>query len=425
MNKVLGRSKHTKAIIIFLLASTFYLYEYVLQVSPSVMATEIMTTFKVEAAGLGMISACYFYSYAFMQLPAGLLFDCYGPRRLITLAILFCAMGAIFFSLTSSITMACFGRFLIGIGSAFSFIGVLVLISRWFPARQFALLAGFSQAGSSLGAIFGEYPLAKLSSLIGWRASMWFLAFLGGVLALLVWLIVRDAPYMGDRNQRTVSVLKEWRKLLIVMRKPQSWWVGLYAGCSWTPIAIFGVLWGIPYLSQLRGLSVSSAAAYCSIIWVAIGVFSPLIGWFSDKINNRRYPLMLATFVGLVGSLFLLFADSLPWIMMLLGLTALGFAAGGQTLSFALVKDNNLPEYIGSASGFNNMSVLVGATIFQPFFGIILKAIGDFHYEGLAPVYSVSSYKYSFLMIPLIYIVGLFTVTFLIKEPKNNLKLNG
>ncbi len=416
----LANTQRSKAILIFLLASAFYLYEYVLQVSPSVMASEIMTTFKVEAAGLGMISACYFYSYAFMQLPAGLLFDCYGPRRLITLAILLCAAGAVFFSLTNSITMACLGRFLIGFGSAFSFIGVLVLISRWFEARHFALLAGFAQAGSSIGAIFGEYPLAKLSMIIGWRSAMWFLAALGVVLSLLVWLIVRDAPYMGDRNQRSVSALKEWRKLLIVMRKPQSWWVGLYAGCSWTPIAIFGVLWGIPFLQELCGLSVSTAAAFCSVIWVSIGVFSPLIGWFSDRINNRRLPLMLASSVGFLGSFLLLFSDVLPWFFVLIGLVSLGFAAGSQSLSFALVKENNLPEYIGSASGFNNMSILIGATIFQPVYGIILKAIGDVRYEGLAPIYSVSSHKISFMMIPAIYAVGFLTVFFFIKETKKH-----
>ena len=123
------------AYVIFFLASSFYLYEFVLQVAPSVMASPMMQTFHVSAEGFGVISAFYFYAYAPMQLPAGLLFDRYGPRKLMTAALMLCALGSFFFASTDSVITASMGRFLIGIGSAFSFIGVLVLASRWFPPQ--------------------------------------------------------------------------------------------------------------------------------------------------------------------------------------------------------------------------------------------------------------------------------------------------
>src|SRR3990167_9745219 len=82
------------AYFIFLLSTAFYLYEFILQVAPGVMAAPMMQTFGVSATGFGMISAFYFYAYAPMQLPAGLLFDRYGPRKLMTLAIILCAFGS-------------------------------------------------------------------------------------------------------------------------------------------------------------------------------------------------------------------------------------------------------------------------------------------------------------------------------------------
>src|SRR3990167_11251286 len=118
------------AYVIFLLSASFYLYEYILQVAPSVMAESMMQAFDVSAAGFGVVSAFYFYAYAPMQLPAGILFDRYGPRRLMTFALLLCATGSFFFASTDQLFTAALGRFLIGVGSAFSFIGVLVLASR-------------------------------------------------------------------------------------------------------------------------------------------------------------------------------------------------------------------------------------------------------------------------------------------------------
>src|ERR1700735_5467360 len=91
---------------VFLLSATFYLYEYVLQVAPSVMAEPMMRAFQVNAAGFGIVSAFYFYAYAPMQLPAGLLFDRYGPRKLMTFALILCALGSFFFASTTSIVTA-------------------------------------------------------------------------------------------------------------------------------------------------------------------------------------------------------------------------------------------------------------------------------------------------------------------------------
>src|SRR5665811_13181 len=140
-----------------------------------------------DAVGLGTISAFYYYSYTPMQLPAGLLYDRFGPRRLITLAVLICAIGALLFGTTPSVFMASAGRFFMGIGSSFSFIGALLLVSRWFPPHYFALLTGLVQLMSSAGAIAGQVPLVTAINHWGWRSTIISLAIVGCLLALLVW----------------------------------------------------------------------------------------------------------------------------------------------------------------------------------------------------------------------------------------------
>ena len=182
------------AAIICILASCFYMYEFILQVSPAVMTNQLINDLGLNAITLGTMASFYYYSYTPMQLPAGFLFDRFGPRRLLTIAVLTCAMGAFLFGSTSNVATASAGRFMMGTGSAFAFIGTLVLISRWFPSRYFAFLTGLVELMSCVGAIVGETPLTIAVGHWGWRQTITILGIIGVVLALLIWLIVRDSP---------------------------------------------------------------------------------------------------------------------------------------------------------------------------------------------------------------------------------------
>ncbi|WP_035893653.1 MFS transporter [Legionella oakridgensis] len=413
----LPSSQHSvlKAYVIFFLAASFYLYEFILQVAPSVMADSMMQTFRVSAAGFGVISAFYFYAYAPMQLPAGLLFDRYGPRKLMTVALMLCAFGSFFFASTDSVFTASIGRFLIGIGSAFSFIGVLVLLSRWFPPQHFAILAGIAQLMSSIGAMFGEMPLAALIGQVGWRNASFILAAIGFFLALLLWAFIRDYPHQSTQSLPTQRFRDEWKRLKEVCRRSYTWLTGAYAFAIWTPIAVFAALWGVPFLQEKYQVSVVTASGMCSMIWLGIGIGSPLLGWISDRFNSRRLALGISSVFGLSATLLILYADvSMSWGYVVLFL--LGLGAGGQTVSFAVVKDNNPAHLVGTACGFNNLSVLVGGAIFQPLVGVILHRSEGWRLVHDIPVYTVSSYQKSLMVMPCCYLASLILVLFFIKE---------
>ncbi len=380
------------------------------------MAAPMMRTFKVTAEGFGVISAFYFYAYAPMQLPAGMLFDRYGPRKLMTGALLLCACGSFFFASTDSVVTASLGRFLIGIGSAFSFIGVLVLVSRWFPLSYFAILAGVAQAMSSVGAIFGEMPLAALIEHVGWRNASFILSLVGFLLALLLWFLIRDYPDQATQSVPKRRFLEEWRRLLEVCSRSYTWITGAYAFSVWTPIAVFGALWGVPYLQEKYHVSVVVASGLCTMIWIGIGVGSPLLGWVSDRFSSRKIALATSSVVGLVATLVLLYVPNVSLNLMYLVLFLFGFGAGGQTVSFAVVNDNNPPHLVGTASGFNNLSVLIGGAIFQPLVGVILQRISEFRIVQGVPVYLVSSYQKALLVLPCCFLASLILALWFIRE---------
>ncbi|HAT1993043.1 TPA: MFS transporter [Legionella pneumophila] len=411
-----ARNTLATSYFIFFLAASFYLYEFILQVAPSVMAESMMKTFGVTGQGFGVISAFYFYAYAPTQLPAGVLYDRYGPRKLMTFAIVLCAFGSAFFASTDSVFTACIGRFLIGIGSAFSFIGVLVLISRWFPPYYFAILAGVAQLMSSVGAMFGEMPLAALIDLVGWRSASFILAGVGFLLAILFWVFIRDYPHQQNQTIPDHYLRDEWKRLVAVCKHAYTWIIGGYAFAIWTPIAVFAALWGVPFLQEKFQVSVVAASGLCSMIWLGIGVGSPVLGWLSDKLESRRIALIISAVLGLIATLIILYWSELSYNWAYVVLFVLGLGAGGQTVSFAVVKENNTPELVGTASGFNNLSVLIGGAIFQPLVGYILQQTGSWRIVNGAHVYSISSYQTALLVMPVCFLASLLIATFLLKE---------
>ena len=419
--ETVSNQKHEKlpglwvATFVCLPACFFFLYEFVLQVSPNVMTSELMRDLHVDAAGIGFISGAYYIAYTGMQIPAGLLYDRFGPRILLAIASFICAAGAFAFALTEGVLAASSGRFLMGAGSTFAFIGCLVLVSRWFPAKYFAVLAGVVQLMSSAGAIMGEAPLAAAVETYGWREIMTIIGFAGLVLAAVVFLIVRDSP---DRTVHGMhkSHRGELARFLYVLRIPQTWTVALYSFTSWAPILVFAALWGVPFLQAVYGISATAAASAVSMVWISIGIGSPLAGWISDAIGRRVFPLFACSALGLVASSVIVFVPNIPFSMMFLLLFLFGLAASAQSLSFALVKDNNKASMVGTAIGINNTMVVCGGILFQPLVGLILRFGWDGKIQDNIPVYLVSDYRTALAIIPACFLLGVIVSAFFLRE---------
>src|SRR5690606_9072077 len=144
--------------------------EYFLRVAPSVMITDLYKAYHIGAGVFGVISAAYLYAYAPMQLPVGVLMDRYGARKLLTLATLICGIGSILFGVAPTVWLSIVSRLMMGVGSAFAFIGMVYISSHWFHGKILALLIGAGNSIGMLGAVVGEGPLSQLVQTFSWRS---------------------------------------------------------------------------------------------------------------------------------------------------------------------------------------------------------------------------------------------------------------
>ncbi len=174
--------------VIWAFASCFYFYEYLLRVSPSTMVPELMAAFSLNAAEIGVLGGAFFFTYAPMQLPVGILMDRFGARKLLTYASIGCGVGSFIFGVSKGLSLLYVGRLLIGAGSSFAFVAMVFVCSHLFEKSKRALLVGLANSIAMLGGLFGEGPLSSIVHNIGWRWTMIILGFIGVALGFLIFL---------------------------------------------------------------------------------------------------------------------------------------------------------------------------------------------------------------------------------------------
>jgi len=358
------------------LAAAYFFFDYVARVSPGVMSVDLMVAFNISAAGLGILSAFFYLPYVAMQIPVGLLVDRFSVRRLLTFMSLLTGLACVLFAMAQHINGAIVARFLIGFSAAFAFVSTLKLASEWFPLRRLGLLAGLTQALGMLGASVGEYPTSYLSHYIGWRHTLLVMAVAFVVLSVLIYFIVRDQPATKKHISRpSVGKMRIWASLKMVLSNSQSWLNALCAGLLFVPTAVFGELWGVTYLTHVRGFSEGTAAAAISLIFIGWGVGGPLTGWLSDRIGRRKPLLLISAACGCVLFLILLYVPHLSLVMTMLLFFIFGMTNTGVAIAYAIATEINPHRVVGTSIAFTNMaSICVGAAL-QPVVGWLLDVL--------------------------------------------------
>jgi len=404
------------------LAALFYAYEYLLRISPSAMEGPLRAHFTLSATGFGWLSAVYYYAYVPMQLPVGMLMDRFGPRRLLSFACLVCALGTWMFSASTVLSFSALGRFFIGLGSAFAFVGVLKLSTIWLPEDRLALVAGMTSALGTLGAMVGDNLLSKMVGIWGWQESLFYAAMLGGILFVFLWGGIRDHNKDREMGGTIHSFRVNFIDLKIILCNKQVWLNGLFGCLVYLPTTVFAELWGIPYLAHAHGLSETSAAFANSLLFFGFTLGAPTMGFISDKLKRRKLPMI----IGAMGAAILMSAilyypnlneHSIGILMFLLGLFY-----SAQTIVFAVGRELSPKEAGGTAIAMTNMIVMMGALFLQPLVGRLLDiSVWARHAaplillkgEHLQYLYIAADYRWAMSTIPVGILVAAFLTIFI------------
>lgn len=412
--------------LIFWVLATAYLFVYFHRLSLSVVANDIVRDFNTSAGVMGLLGSIYFYCYAAMQLPAGLLSDSIGPRKTVTVFLLVAAAGSILFGLAPDIYTAFGGRVLVGFGVSMVFIPTMKILSQWFRAKEFASMAGILNAVGGVGALAATWLLAFMTSTMGWRTSFVIIGCCTLFLVILVWLVVRDRPQ--DHGWPSILAIENMETKANVKHEE----IGLMEGAKrvlsnkyFWPVAIwfffdcgiffgFGALWGGPYLMHVYGLSQGETGAVLSMIAYGMIVGSPLLGFVSDRVlKSRKKPFMICT--GILTCLLLcpyLVPAGLPkWALYMVFLVLSVSASSIVVIGFTTTKELFPVEIAGTSVGTVNLFPFLGGAVFMPFLGRIL----DMYPKTEAGGYALEGYQ-ALLLVLLVSSVLALICTFFMKE---------
>ncbi|WP_112220518.1 MFS transporter [Legionella quinlivanii] len=400
MIESISRRQALLGILICTVGAFFYCYEFVLRIIPGALQSELSAAFgHISATTFGQLSAFYYFAYSPMQLPVGMLMDRYGPRRLLTFACLCCTLGSWMFTNTSSMLIAGSGRFLVGFGSSFAFVGVLSLALRWLPRRYFSLVAGLITTLGMLGLVYGEVKITDMAVSLGLMHVLWMMIIIGAVLSVITFLVVRDGPqgHIANKQPWPEFFANVWH----VLSSPQVWLIGFVGACLYTSLSVFGELWGKTYLEQAHHLTKVQAARTVSAMFLGWAVGAPIAGYFSDISGRRVFPLVAGAILSLICISIVLYYPGLSYTTLNILLFLYGVFSATEIIVFIMGKENSGAKLSGTVFAAVNMIVTLGGVVFQPLVGKLLDTFGDSHVVAGEHIYSIVDYQLALSVLPL------------------------
>ncbi|MCX5211800.1 MFS transporter [Kitasatospora sp. NBC_00240] len=399
-----------------------YFLAVIHRTSLGVAGLDAAERFGIGASALSTFSILQVLVYAAMQIPVGLLIDRHGPRKVLLTGVLLLSAGQLAFAFSSSFAPALASRAVLGCGDAMTFIAVLRIAARWFPAAKNPLVTQLTGLAGMGGNLVTTVVLAQALHSEGWQATFTTTALLGIGVAALLALFLREAPpatvAAAGPAAATVADLPFVPAVANLPAAPaaeppaaprpsvrsqirDSWQepgtrLGLWVHFTTQfPANAFGLLWGLPYLVEGQGMSRGQAGGMLTLLVFSNMVFGLLFGRLLSRTTRARMPITLSVIAvtGAGWAVALAWPGAHPPTALLVGLILLMGSNGPASLvGLDYARAHNPVGRLGTASGIANMGGFIGTMVTLFGIGVLLDALSP----AGAGSYSAEAYRWAF-----------------------------
>ncbi|MGM0903463.1 MAG: MFS transporter [Bacillota bacterium] len=373
--------------VVFGLVLFTYLFMSAQRTAPGLITNEIMRDFQVTASTIGLLASIQFFVYTGLQIPMGILADRYGPNFFLIIGAILTGMGTIIYSLGTHEFVLFFARILTGIGDATIWVNMVLILGRWFNAKEFTRLIGVAAMTGSLGFLLATVPLSALIDFLGWRTAFFSSGVLLCLCGILLYVVLVKVPNHSVFTKKEIHREKTMVLLKRIISNRQAWALFLcHFGLVGTYVGFIGS-WAVPYGMNMYGMTRSDASQLVLIGLVGALIGAPLSGYISSRLGMIKRPyIMVHLMIVLCWSTFLFTNANPPVHFLVILFFVIGLMYGANALTFATVRQSFPLNESGIASGFANTGGFLSAVLLPVIFGLVLDHFQGYYYGFITPV---------------------------------------
>ena len=396
-------SKHSSVIAWSLwgVVTFFYAFQYILRVSPSVLVSNIMQKFGIDAVDFGSFSGIYYLGYALMHIPIGLMLDRLPVKWVISGSIFISVLGILPLTLSDSWGLSVMGRFMVGAGSSGAILSVFKITRLYFNEQWFSRMLGISVTFGVLGGVYGSTPVDKLNQQFGWENVLLIFFALGSFIALAILIgAPRENKLVEDVNHDNIK-----QELKIVLTNKRVLLTALFAALMVGPLEGFADVWAVSFLETVYGFERTVATSLPPLIYFGMCVGSPLLAAIAEKFKAYyEVTIGCAVIMAVIFLTFILCRPSATVIGVIFFI--IGLLSAYQVLAIYMNSKNTDERYSGLVTALTNMIIMA----FGSFFHFIISRVMNIFWDGKVvdnlAVYEPISYVYGIMVIPITLIIA-------------------
>lgn len=376
--------------IVWFIAALFVVYSFCLNTAAAVFAEAIKSSLNTDSFSVSIAMSAFILGFACMQIPAGFLLDKFNARYVVSSGIVLLAIGNVLIAYSDTLTLFTLSNFIQGVGASFAFISAAVLISQWFSEKQFPIMFGLIQGVSCTFAGIIHYYFSLALKTYSWNEIYLSMSLFGFSLFILSLLLIKSPAALKQEQGLSLK-----QSLKVVFKNKQILLCSIAGATSFGVLLAYAGLW---YLKIEMYYSVPNlqAVMISGMIFLGIGVGTPLLGWFSNKIKSRvtviHVSLCLGTMALMLG-IYLPHFDINTLIIIQIVSFFIGFFLSGSMLFYTLVSEFSTNATRGVAVSVLNTGVFLFNTLmmFIPFLFITTLSTEFFTYLWVLPFFILIS----------------------------------
>src|ERR1700687_4115646 len=372
-----------RAYLAWATVATAYAIAFLQRVSPQSISLNFMADFGTDAAGVAMLASSYFWGYTLMQIPAGLLVDRYGVKRVVLFSMAASSLGSAAFALAPNLLDVFAARLIVACGDALVFTALLKLVALSFKDERFGMMSGISQVSGYVGGVMATTPLAAAGTGFGWRACFGFIGC-GGVANLAFASLALKLNPVARSSKTLSGVLAASRQSL---SQTANWGCAMSFASHFAVVTTLSGVWGIPMVAHFFNISPSAASTPLLAFMVGNAIGSIFLCPAADPTAALDTALVRICLLRMILIAMLLppFAHLLGFLYVTVVFAALGLVAGG-TVQMVLKCTKRLytSDLIGVGASVNTTAAGIFAGASQPIIGLAMVGVSQLAGSGVA-----------------------------------------